>query len=147
MFIGASAGSTGGGIKVSRFIIMFKTMKREAVKIMHPRAVKLIKLDNIPVEEKVIRGTGIFMVVFFGLTAASILLISLNGYDMETSASAVAACINNIGPGLGMVGATGNYSEFTVFSKIVLSLNMLIGRLEVYPMLLLMFPAIWRKRK
>jgi trk system potassium uptake protein TrkH len=147
MFIGASAGSTGGGMKVSRFMIMFKTMKREAVKILHPQAVRLIKLDNIPVDEKVIRGTGIFMVIFFGITAISILLISLNGYSMETSATAVIACINNIGPGLGMVGATGNYSEFTMFSKIVLCLNMFIGRLEVYPVLLLLSPAIWRKRR
>lgn len=147
MFIGASAGSTGGGMKVSRFMIMFKTMKREAVKILHPQAVRLIKLDSIPVDEKVIRGTGIFMVIFFGITAMSILLISLNGFSMETSATAVIACINNIGPGLGMVGATGNYSQFTVFSKIVLCLNMFIGRLEVYPVLLLLSPAIWRKRK
>ncbi len=147
MFIGASAGSTGGGIKVSRFMIMFKTMKREAVRILHPQAVRLIKLDNIPVDEKVIRGTGIFMVIFFGITAISILLVSFDGYSMESSATAVIACINNIGPGLGMVGPIGNFSEFSVFSKIVLSLDMLIGRLEVYPVLLLMSPAIWRKRR
>lgn len=147
MFIGASAGSTGGGIKVSRFIIMFKSLKRESLRILHPQAVKLIKLDKISLPEDVINGTGTFMVVFFGITAVSMLLVALDGYDMETSVSAVAACINNIGPGLGMVSPIGNYSGFSSFSKIVLSLNMLIGRLEVYPMLLLISPAIWRRKR
>ncbi len=147
MFTGACAGSTGGGIKVSRFIIMFKTLKREAFKILHPQAVQLIKLDKIPVQENVIGGTGIFMVVFFGITAFSIALISLNGFDMKTSATAVIACINNIGPGLGVVSAVGNYETFSPFSKIVLMLNMLIGRLEIYPVLLLLSPAVWRKKR
>jgi len=147
MFIGACAGSTGGGIKVSRFIIMIKTLKRKALNIVHPQAVKLIKLDNIPVHEDVIRGTGVFMVVFFGITAVSTLLISFNGFDMKTTASAVVACINNIGPGLGMVSPVGNYSDFSIFSKIILFINMLIGRLEVYPILLLLSPTIWQKRK
>ncbi len=147
MFIGASAGSTGGGIKVSRFIIMFKAIKRQALRILHPSAVKLIKLDNIPVHEDVIRGTGVFMVVFFGITAVSTLLISFDAFDMKTTASAVVACINNIGPGLGMVSPIGNYSSFSIFSKIILFVDMLIGRLEVYPILLLLSPAIWHKRK
>jgi len=146
MFIGASAGSTGGGIKVSRYIIMLKTLRREAMHILHPQAVKIIKLDTMPVPEEVIRGTGIFMLTFLGITAVSILLVSMNGFSMETSASAVAACINNIGPGLGIVAPVGNYADFTVFSKIVLFLNMLVGRLEVYPMLLLISPAIWHKK-
>ena len=147
MFIGASAGSTGGGIKVSRFIIMFKALKRESLRILHPQAVKLIKLDKLPLSEEVIHGTGTFMVVYFGITAISILLISFNGFDLQTTASAVVACINNIGPGLGIVSPVGNYSEFSVFSKIVLSLNMMIGRLEIYPMLLLISPAIWRRKR
>lgn len=147
MFIGACAGSTGGGIKVSRFVIMFKALKREALRILHPQAIRLIKLDRIPVQEDVIRGTGIFMVVFFGITAVSTLLISINGFDMKTSASAVVACINNIGPGLGMVSPVGNYESFSPLSKIVLMLNMMIGRLEVYPILLLLSPAIWRRKK
>ncbi len=147
MFVGACAGSTGGGIKVSRFIIMFKTLKREALKILHPQAVKLIKLDGMPVHEDVIRGTSVFIVAFLGITAGSILCISVDGYDIDTSVSAVAACINNIGPGLGLVSPVGNYGSFSVFSKIILSLDMLIGRLEVYPMLVLMSPAMWRKRR
>ncbi len=87
------------------------------------------------------------MVVFFGITAFSIALISLNGFDMKTSATAVIACINNIGPGLGVVSAVGNYETFSPFSKIVLMLNMLIGRLEIYPVLLLLSPAVWRKKR
>ncbi len=147
MFIGASAGSTGGGIKVSRFIIMFKTLKREATRILHPQAVKLIKLDKIPVQEDTIRGTGIFIVTFLGITAVSILMVSFDGFDMETSASAVAACINNIGPGLGVVSPAGNFGGFSPFSKIVLFLDMLIGRLEVYPILLLISPSLWHRKK
>ena len=147
MFIGASAGSTGGGIKVSRFIIMFKAMKREALRILHPQAVKVVKLDGIPVQEEVIYGTGIFITIYFAITAVSILLISLEGYDFETSASAVAATINNIGPGLSMVSPIGNYSAFSNLSKIILSLNMLIGRLEIYPVLLLISPTIWRSKR
>ncbi len=145
MFVGACAGSTGGGIKVSRLIIMFKTLKREALKILHPQAVKLIKLDNMPVREDVIRGTSVFIVAFLGITAASILCVSVDGYDLDTSVSAVAACVNNIGPGLGIVSPVGNYGSFSVFSKIILSVDMLIGRLEVYPILVLMSPAVWRK--
>ena len=147
MFIGASAGSTGGGIKVSRFVIMFKAMKREALRILHPQAVKVIKLDGIPVQEEVIYGTGIFITIYFAITAVSVLLVSLDGYDFETSASAVAATINNIGPGLGMVSPVGNFSSFSAFSKIILSLDMLIGRLEIYPVLLLMSPTIWRAKR
>jgi trk system potassium uptake protein TrkH len=146
MFIGACAGSTGGGIKVSRFMIMFKTLRREAIHILHPQAVKVIKLDRAPVSEEVISGTGIFMVTFLGITAVSILLVAANGFDMETSASAVATCINNIGPGLGVVSPVGNFSSLSSFSKIVLSLDMLVGRLEVYPMLMLISPSIWRRR-
>ena len=147
MFIGASAGSTGGGIKVSRFIIMFKSLKRESLRILHPQAVKLIKLDKISLPEDVINGTGTFMVVYFGITVVSMLLVALDGFDMETSVSAVAACINNIGPGFGMVSPVGNFSGFSDFNKIVLTLDMLIGRLEVYPMLLLISPAIWRRKR
>lgn len=146
MFIGASAGSTGGGIKVSRFIIMFKALKREAMHILHPKAVRKIKLDRMPISEDVIRSTGIFMVVFLGISAASILLVSIDGFDMDTSVSAVVACINNIGPGLGVVSPIGNYSGFSMLSKIVLSLNMLIGRLEIYPILLLISPAVWHRK-
>lgn len=146
MFIGACAGSTGGGIKVSRFIILYKSFKREALKLLHPQAVTVVKLDRAPISEEVIRGTGIFFMVYIALTAISILAVSLDGFDLVTTTTAVAACINNVGPGLGAVSAIGNYSGFSPFSIIVLSLDMLIGRLEVFPMLLLLSPYMWSKR-
>lgn len=147
MFVGASAGSTGGGIKVSRFIIMFKALRREALRILHPQAVKLIKLDGLPLQDEVIHGTGTFIVVYASITVLSSLLIAVDGFDLETSVSAVVASINNIGPGLGLVSPAGNYSMFSPFSKIVLLLDMLVGRLEIYPMLVLISPAIWRRKR
>lgn len=146
MYIGACAGSTGGGIKVSRIIIMFKTLKRQALRILHPKSVSLVKLDGMPIDESVSQGTSVFIIAIVIISAVSVLIVSVEGFDMETSASAVAACISNIGPGLGMVSPVGNFSSFSPLSKIVLSLNMLIGRLEVYPILLLLSPAIWRRR-
>ncbi|HOV69542.1 MAG TPA: potassium transporter TrkG [Clostridia bacterium] len=145
MFIGACAGSTGGGVKVSRFIIMFKAIRRIAHKILHPQFVTIIKLDKGTVQEDVIRGTSIFMVTVFFIVAISILLVSFNGFDTETSATAVITSINNVSPGLSMVSLIGDFSQFSDFSKIVLFLNMLIGRLEVYPILLLLSTSIWRK--
>jgi len=146
MFIGACAGSTGGGIKVSRFIIIFKALKREAGRILHPKSVSFIKLDKVPVAEGVVGGTGLFMVIMLCIYAISVLIVSLDGFDMVTTGSAVAACLNNIGPGLGMVGPMGNYSEFSNLSKIVLFTDMLIGRLELYPVLLLLSPSLWRMK-
>ncbi len=145
MFIGASAGSTGGGIKVSRIVIMFKTLKREAIRILHPKAVKLIKLEGAPLGENIIRGTGVFIATYVGITAVSILLVSINGKDMETTATAVITCISNVGPGFAAVGPIGNFSSFSAFSKIVLSLDMLIGRLEIFPVLMLFWPGVWRR--
>lgn len=146
MFIGASAGSTGGGIKVSRIVIMFKTLKREALRILHPKAVKLIKLEGAPLGENIIRGTGVFIATYVGITAVSIMLVSINGMDMETTASGVITCISNVGPGFAVVGPIGNFSSFSAFSKIVLSLDMLIGRLEIFPVLMLFWPGVWRRR-
>ncbi|MGE5496304.1 MAG: TrkH family potassium uptake protein [Burkholderiales bacterium] len=146
MFIGACAGSTGGGIKVSRILIMFKTLKREAFRLLHPNAVKLVKLEGVPLSENIIRGTGIFVVTYVGLTAISIMFVSIDGFDMETTATAVITCISNVGPGLGGVGPIGNFSGFSAFSKIILSFDMLAGRLEIFPVLMLFWPAVWRRR-
>ncbi len=145
MFFGASAGSTGGGLKAVRVLLLFKSSKRDIGKLLYPNTVKIIRLDNKKVSEDTISGVKTFFFIYLMITAISIFLVSLNGYDLETSATAVIACINNIGPGFGMVGATGNYAGFSEFSKIVLSIDMLVGRLEVYPMLILFIPSIWRK--
>lgn len=145
MFFGASAGSTGGGLKAVRVLLLFKSAKRDVGKLLYPNTVKIVRLDNKKVSEDTISGVKTFFFIYMMITTISILLVSLNGYDLETSATAVIACINNIGPGFGMVGATGNYAAFSEFSKIVLSIDMLVGRLEVYPMLILFIPSIWRK--
>ena len=145
MFFGASAGSTGGGIKAVRVLLLFKSFKCDITRIIRPNRVKIVRLDHKRVPEETLLGIKTFFVIYLAVTAISVLLVSINGYDLETSSTAVFACINNIGPGFGMVGATGNYASFSVFSKIILSLDMLIGRLEVYPMLILFVPWIWKK--
>lgn len=146
MIVGACAGSTGGGVKVSRFLILFKSATAEFRKLLHPRSVKVLTMDGKPLSHDLIRGVQNYMVVYFAVTVISILLVSLDNYDFVTTVTAVEATLNNIGPGLAMVGPTGNYAMFSPLSKIVLTLDMLFGRLELFPMLLLMMPSTWRKR-
>ena len=145
MFFGASAGSTGGGLKAVRVLLLFKTVKRGFVRLVNPNTVKIVRLDGKRVAEDTISGVKTFFLIYMIITSVSVLLVSIDGYDLETSSTAVFACINNIGPGFGMVGATGNYAHFSDFSKIVLSFDMLIGRLEIYPMLILFIPSLWKK--
>ncbi|MBR3824613.1 MAG: TrkH family potassium uptake protein [Lachnospiraceae bacterium] len=145
MFIGACAGSTGGGIKVSRITILFKTIRKELHILMHPRLVKKIKVDDHAVPHEVIRSTNVFIAVYFIMFFISLLLISVDNRDFTTSFTAVAATLNNIGPGLDGVGPTANFSGFSIFSKFVLMFNMLAGRLELFPMLMLFHPACWKK--
>lgn len=145
MFTGACAGSTAGGFKISRIVILFKTIKREITRIIHPDAYCIIKSDGKILEEKVIAGTGIYLMLYLAVFVISVLLISLDGFDSETTFTAVAACFNNIGPGFGVVGPAGNYSSLSDFSKIVLSVNMLMGRLEIFPLIVLITPSAWRR--
>lgn len=145
MISGASAGSTGGGVKVSRLIILAKAIKREVVSVIRPRQVKSVMMDGKPVSEVVIKNTlAYFAVYWFIIIASTLSLTMIDGFDSETTITAVMACINNIGPGLNMVGPAGNFSMFSPVSKIILSLNMLIGRLEIWPMLLLFTPSIYK---
>jgi len=146
MFIGASAGSTGGGMKVSRVLILGRLLKREMATMLRPRSVQIARMDGKTLEEDTIRGTSAFLVAYCGICLASMLLVSLDNFSMETTVTSVVACLNNIGPGLDMVGPTGNYSQFSVFSKLVLSLDMLLGRLELFPMMMLCAPRVWKKR-
>ncbi len=146
MFIGASAGSTGGGMKVSRLLILGKHLKREMLVMLRPRSVHLARMDGKTLEEDTIRGTSAFLTAYCAICLLSMLLISVDDFSMETTVTAVVACVNNIGPGLDMVGPTGNYSRFSALSKIVLSLDMLLGRLEIFPMLVLCAPQVWKKR-
>ena len=145
MFFGACAGSTGGGLKAVRVLLIFKTIKRNIVRLVSPHRVNIVRFDGKRVSEDTIKGVKTFFVIYILITAASVLLVSVNGYDIETTSTAVFACINNIGPGFGMVGATGNYAGFSVFSKLVLIFDMLVGRLEIYPMLLIFIPSFWKK--
>ena len=145
MISGASAGSTGGGVKVSRLMILVKAIKREVVSVIRPRQVKSVMMDGKPVSEVVIKNTlAYFAVYWFIIIGSTLALTMIDGFDSETTITAVMACINNIGPGLNMVGPAGNFSMFSSLSKIILSLNMLIGRLEIWPMLLLFTPSIYK---
>ncbi|MBO7649358.1 MAG: TrkH family potassium uptake protein [Lachnospiraceae bacterium] len=144
MFIGACAGSTGGGIKVSRIIIAFKTVFKELNSYIHPKAVKKVQFEGKPVEHEVVRAVNVYLITFMTIFATSIFLVSLEGKDLVTNFTAVIATFNNIGPGLNTVGPTTNYAHFSVLSKIVLMFDMLAGRLELFPMLLLFHPGIIR---
>lgn len=145
MFIGACSGSTGGGMKVSRIIILLKTVKKELASLIHPRSIKKIRIEGRMVEHEVLRSINVFFVTFMMLVAGSIFLLSFDGYDFATNFTAVAATINNIGPGLSLVGPMSNYEHFSAFSKVVLMFDMLVGRLELFPMLLLFAPGTWKK--
>lgn len=145
MFIGACAGSTGGGIKVSRIIILVKSVKQELGYFIHPRSVKVIKMDNKPLSAKSIRGVNAFFVTYTLIFVASLLIITFDNFDLVTNFTAVTATLNNIGPGLKLVGPTGNFGIFSPVAKYILMFDMLAGRLELYPILLLFTPSVWKK--
>lgn len=144
-FIGASAGSTGGGFKISRIILLFKEVRKEFSLLVHPRNVKLVKMDGKTVNHDIMRTTSMYLVLYIGVFAISFLLVSIDNMDFTTSFTAVAANLNNTGPGLGAVGPVGNYADFSILSKIVFIFDMLAGRLELYPLLLLFAPSAWKK--
>ena len=145
MFFGASAGSTGGGLKIARIILLFKSGAREIKRMIHPRNVSSIKLDGKIIDNETINGVNTYFTIYMMIIFLSIVILSLDNFSFATNATAVISCMGNVGPGIDVVGPMGNYSGFSAFSKIVLSLNMLIGRLEIYPMLVLMYPSAWKK--
>jgi len=145
MFVGASAGSTGGGLKVVRIVLLGKIVQRGIRLTLRPNEVKMIHLDGEPQEKSLIDACGTYLLTFFSLFALFTLLLSLEGFDFLTTFSAVSACINNVGPGFGAVGPTMNFSSFSSFGKLLLSIAMLFGRLEIYPMLVLFAPQTWKK--
>ena len=147
MFTGACAGSTAGGIKISRLIILFKGFIRELQMLVHPKQVKKITIDKRPVDHEVIRSANAFIACYFVVFVVSIIAISFDDGDLVTNFTAVAASLNNIGPGLGAVGPYSNFGHLSVFSKIVLIFDMLIGRLELFPMLILFLPSTWARTK
>lgn len=145
MFIGACAGSTGGGMKISRFIILLKTVKKELHTYLHPRSVRKIQMDGKVIEHGVVRSTNVYLITYVMIFVFSILLVSLNNHDLITNFTAVAATLNNIGPGLNLVGPTQNFSIFSGGAKLILIFDMLAGRLELFPLLLLFVRETWRK--
>jgi trk system potassium uptake protein TrkH len=144
MFCGACAGSTGGGLKVSRIVILLKSIHKEIRSYMHPKCVKKIKVDGEVLDHDVLRATNVFLVTYFLIFVASLFIVCLDDKDLITSFTAVAATMNNIGPGLEKVGPAANFSEFSNLSKMVLSFDMLAGRLELFPMIMLFHPILWR---
>lgn len=146
MFVGACAGSTGGGIKVSRILILIKSSLADMRKMLHPNAVTTVRLEGKTLTDKNIRGAHIYISVYLVVFVVSFLLLSLEQFDLITTFTALAACINNIGPGLEVVGPMGNFAAFSPLSKLLLSFDMLVGRLEIFPMLLLFAPSIWKRR-
>lgn len=145
MFVGACAGSTGGGIKISRFQILLKTIRKEMNSYLHPKSIKKIKMDGKPIEHEVVRATNVFLITFVMLFAFSVFILSFEETDLLTNFTAIAATINNIGPGLNQVGPTCNFGSFSVLSKFVMMFDMLAGRLELFPMLLLFYPPLWKE--
>ncbi len=145
MFVGACAGSTGGGLKVSRIVIWVKNLFRELQQMIHPRSVRKVSFEGHTLSDDTIKSVGTYLFTYFLIFVASILIISLDEFDLTTNFTAVAATFNNIGPGLSMVGPTGNFGHFSDLSKWVLTFDMLAGRLELFPMLILLSPRAWKK--
>ena len=145
MLCGSCAGSTAGGIKTVRVILSFKSVGREMRRMTHNRSVSALRFEGKPVREETIGGVNLFLVLYTFIICASTLLISIDGFDFTTTLTASIATISNIGPGLGLIGPMGNFAEFSWFSKLVLSFNMLVGRLEIFPLIMIFSPSIWKR--
>ena len=145
MFVGACAGSTGGGIKCSRLLLLIKGAHRNIVQMIQPQRVKVIRVNKRPVEERIVANTNAYLAIYVLVIIVSTVLISLDNFSPMTNFSAVLACLNNIGPGIEAVGPTCNFSGYSVFSKLVLIFDMLIGRLEIFPILVLFSPKSWKR--
>ncbi len=144
MFVGACAGSTGGGFKVSRILILLKTIRKELSSYIHPKIVRKVNMDGKPVEHDVIRAINVYLITFVSVLMVSVFVLAIEGYDLESTFTAVLACLNNIGPGLSLVGPTCNYGFLSSLSKFILMFDMLAGRLELFPMLILFHPNLYK---
>ena len=146
MIVGACAGSTGGGLKVSRAVMLFKTVGREIRHLLHPRSVNSVRFEGKQVDGATLKGVSSYFALYIICILAICLILSLEPFDLETNLSATLACYNNIGPGLAAVGPASNYAAYSPLSKLVLSLAMLLGRLEIYPLLLTLIPTTWIRK-
>ena len=145
MFIGACAGSTAGGVKVSRWVIMVKKFKNTISKLIHPRSVKIVSFEGKSVDDDVTNEIFVFFATYMAIFFIALMIVSIDGFDYESTFSAVATCLGNVGPGLGMVGPMGSFFEFSALSKITLSFAMLFGRLELFPMIITLLPMTYRR--
>lgn len=145
MFVGACAGSTGGGLKVSRLMILIKTIFKELTSYLHPKSIVKIKMDDKPIEHEVVRSANVYFITYMIIFVVSVFCLTFENKDLVTIFTAVAATFNNIGPGLEMVGPTANYGHFSNFSKLVMIFDMLAGRLELFPLLMLFHPELWKE--
>ena len=146
MVIGACASSTGGGIKVSRLLMVFKCIKREVMQMAHPKSVNVIRVNNKKVGSDVLRSLYVYLMAYGVLMVGSILIVSIDNKDFATTIGSVFATLNNIGPGLAEVGPAGNFSDFSPLSKLVFCIDMLAGRLEIFPFLMLFTASAWRRK-
>jgi trk system potassium uptake protein TrkH len=147
MFIGGCAGSTAGGLKVSRFVILLKMIRREIRQMLHPRSVNSIEFEGKNVEKETLSSASVYFIVYIVCFFSIFLLICHEPFGLESNFSATAACFNNIGPGFGAVGPLASFADYSGFSKIVLSFAMLLGRLEIFPLIIAFYPATWSKNK
>ena len=145
MLMGACAGSTGGGLKVSRVLILFKALRNEMQRVVHPRSVKVLRIDGKVQKESLVRNVSMYLVAYVIVMIVSTLLVSVDDFSFTTNVTAVISCMNNIGPGIDIVGPAGNFGGFSWFSKLVLSADMIIGRLEIFPVLTLFSPSLWKR--
>ncbi len=146
MVVGACAGSTGGGLKCARLLLLFKSLRRNIRKVLYPKKVQVVRMGGRVVDEGVLDNCNAYLAAYVIILIVSVLLLSLDGFSFGTNFSAVLACFNNIGPGLELAGPTRNYADFSICSKLVLILDMLAGRLEIFPMLVLLSRSTWRKK-
>ena len=146
MFVGGCAGSTAGGLKVSRVQLLVASARRDLQRALHPRSVATVRLEGKRVDEATVQGAGAYLVLYVALLALGFLLISFEPFGLESNLTAVITCLNNVGPGFGEVGPAGGFTAYSGFSKLVLSLEMLFGRLEIYPLLFLLSPSTWTKK-
>ena len=145
MFCGACAGSTGGGIKIGRILLMGRAARCEIRRMSRPRTVNRVMVNGKAVDDETLRGSLIFFFLYILMLIVGTLLVSFDGFDTTTNFTAVLSCLSNVGPGLGLVGPMGNFAMYSVFSKIILTAAMLIGRLEIFPILILFSPSLWKR--
>ena len=146
MIVGGCAGSTAGGLKCARVVMLIKTVHRELKKLLHPRSVRTVNMEDKRVNEQILSGVTSYLAIYIMCLVAIFVLLSIEPFGIETNLSATLACFNNVGPGFGAVGPIGSYADYSVFSKILLTLAMLLGRLEIFPLILGLNPLVWRKR-